>query len=69
MNQTRGGNKKETTDYHLTLDMAKELSMVENNEQGRAARRYFIECERRAQPTHRNPAIDYIRVTAFSSAN
>ena len=35
-------------DYHLTLDMAKELSMVENNEQGRAARRYFIECERQA---------------------
>ena len=24
-----------STDYHLTLDMAKELSMVENNEQGR----------------------------------
>ena len=43
------------TDYHLTLDMAKELSMVENNEQGRAARRYFIACERQAlavaQPT------------------
>lgn len=35
-------------DYHLTLDMAKELAMVENNEQGRAARRYFIECERQA---------------------
>ena len=34
-------------DYHLTLDMAKELAMVENNEQGRAARRYFIDCERR----------------------
>lgn len=36
------------TDYHLTMDMAKELSMVENNEQGRAARKYFIACERRA---------------------
>lgn len=36
------------SDYHLTLDMAKELAMVENNEQGRAARRYFIECERKA---------------------
>lgn len=35
-------------EYHLTLDMAKELSMVENNEQGRAARRYFIRMERKA---------------------
>jgi len=33
------------TDYHLTLDMAKELSMVENNDMGRQARRYFIACE------------------------
>lgn len=40
-----GSNKKE---YHLTLDMAKELSMVERNPKGKQARRYFIECERRA---------------------
>lgn len=33
-------------EYHLTLDVAKELSMVENNEQGRIARRYFINCEK-----------------------
>ena len=34
-------------EYALTLDMAKELSMVERNEQGKEARRYFIECEKR----------------------
>ena len=34
------------TEYDLTLDMAKELSMVENNEKGRQARRYFIQCEK-----------------------
>jgi anti-repressor protein len=40
----RGGSNR--VDYILTLDMAKELSMVENNEQGKQARRYFIRCER-----------------------
>lgn len=34
------------TEYTLTLDMAKELSMVENNKKGREARKYFIECEK-----------------------
>lgn len=34
-------------EYRCTLGMGKELCMVENNEQGRVARRYFIECERR----------------------
>ncbi|WP_336288740.1 MULTISPECIES: phage antirepressor KilAC domain-containing protein [unclassified Bartonella] len=35
--------------YHLTLDMAKELAMVERNEKGKQARQYFIECERRTK--------------------
>lgn len=32
-------------DYLLKTSVAKELSMVENNEKGKMARKYFIECE------------------------
>lgn len=45
-NLENGGKSKE---YALTLDMAKELSMVERNALGKRARQYFIECERRAK--------------------
>lgn len=35
----------EKCEYHLTLDMAKELAMVERSEIGRQVRRYFIQIE------------------------
>ena len=41
---SRGGARK-SVDYIITTEMAKELCMLENNEIGRAFRKYFIKCE------------------------
>lgn len=38
-------------EYIISLDMAKELSMVERNEKGKLARLYFIEMEKKAKET------------------
>ena len=50
---TAYGNGK--IEYFLTLSMAKELSMVERNDKGQQARRYFIDCER--QLKENKPAV------------
>lgn len=40
------------TDFFVSIDMAKEISMIQRSDKGRQARQYFIECERKAsQPT------------------
>ena len=49
-NEVQSQNRERTyleQDYIITIDMAKELCMVENNELGRQFRKYFIECEKK----------------------
>ncbi len=45
----RGTGAAKRIEYALSLNMAKELSMVERNEKGKQARQYFIDCEKKAK--------------------
>ena len=46
---------KHKTEYYITLDMAKQLAMVENNEKGMQVRKYFIECEKKSHTVVQQP--------------
>lgn len=43
------GREREANDHIITLDMAKEISMIQRTEKGKQARQYFLECERKAK--------------------
>lgn len=48
------------TDYIVTMDMAKELAMLENNPKGKETRKYFINCEKELQKSSPYAALQEI---------
>ncbi len=44
-----GNGNNSFIDYIVTMDMAKELSMLENNPKGKETRKFFIEAEKKSQ--------------------
>lgn len=44
-----------TVDFAITIEMAKELSMVSKTEKGKQARKYFIQCEKKLREVVQAP--------------
>lgn len=40
-------SKSNPVDYALTIDMAKEIAMLQRSDKGKQARQYFLECEKK----------------------
>lgn len=53
--ETAFGGVRKIKDHALTLDMAKEISMIQRTEKGKQARQYFIEVEKAYKEQYRLP--------------
>ena len=55
--------RREFSDYEITIDMAKEISMIQRTEKGKQARQYFIQCEKFIQDSKLTEEFKYYRKT------
>lgn len=47
MTETSASGGRPSINHEMTIDMAKEISMLQRTERGKQARQYFLECEKR----------------------
>lgn len=66
INNPSGG--RPLKEYALTIDMAKELAMVEGNERGKQARQYFIACEKKLREVVTKPMTAFELIAAQAQA-
>jgi phage anti-repressor protein len=59
----KAGNNAISKEYIVTMDMAKELAMLENNPKGKETRKYFINCEKELQKS--SPYANLQEIVAF----
>ena len=60
--------KQEVQEYYLSLDCAKEISMIQKSDKGKQARKYFIECEKKLTQPKPMTQIELIALIANQMA-
>ena len=62
-------NNATMIEYHITLDMAKEVAMIENNKKGREVRQYFITCEKLAKQASTASLSEQLKIVQIGLLN